>query len=200
MPVLDHDYQVQQTGYWCGPTAAHIALSTRGVIVDQGTLARECGTTVNGTDTIDQVTRVLRARSGVGYISRYMPNDPPTREQVDLMWADLTRSINAGFGAVVNIVAPPGNQPPGYPAWQTIWHYIAVVGTNESDRTVYVADSANFSGIQHYWLTIDKLASLCTPKGYSFAPVDPPPRVVDEDDDDAAWLPVLTQLMGPLGG
>lgn len=199
MPVLDHDYQVQNTYYWCGPTAAHIGLSTRGIIVDQGTLARECGTTVNGTDTIDQVTRVMRNRSGAPYISRYMPNDPPSRQQVDLMWSDIQRSIVGGFGVVVNIVAPPGNQPPGYPSNQTIWHYIAVVGTNESDRTVYVADSANFSGIQHYWLTIDKLASLCCPKGYSFADVVAPPPVVDEDDDDAAWVPVLTQLVGPVG-
>src|SRR5690242_19032231 len=39
--VLDHDYQAQQTGYWCGPASTRIALSTRGAPPSQQTLANE---------------------------------------------------------------------------------------------------------------------------------------------------------------
>src|SRR4051794_2125609 len=39
--VLSVDYQVQQTGYWCGPAATRIALSARGVYRSQSQLAAE---------------------------------------------------------------------------------------------------------------------------------------------------------------
>ncbi|MGN6103956.1 MAG: hypothetical protein ACTHU0_02525, partial [Kofleriaceae bacterium] len=68
---------------------------------------------------------------------------------------------------VANIVAPPSNQPPGYPSNETIYHYFAVIGYNPNTRQVYIADSANFGGNQRYWLSFDQLASLIPPKGYS---------------------------------
>jgi hypothetical protein len=124
-----------------------------------------------------------------------MPNDPPTQAQKDLLWDDVRKSIDGGNGLVVNIVAPASNHPPGYPNY-TIYHYIAVVGYDDV-QGVYVADPANFGGYQHYWLSVDKLASLIAPKGYTCAPTGAPPAP-NEDDDDAAWLPILTQLIGPV--
>ena len=50
--VLDHDYQAQVTGYWCGPTATYIALSTRMAAPSQSAFANELGTMTNGTDAI----------------------------------------------------------------------------------------------------------------------------------------------------
>ena len=166
--VLDHDYQVQQTGYWCGPAATRIVLSARISAPSQQTLANELGTTVNGTDWIGQVTAVLNDDLGGNYYkTTEMPNDPPTQPQRDRLWNDVVHSIDNDFAIVANIVAPPGNQPPGYPSNQTIYHYFAVVGYNSEKHEVYIADSANFSGYQHYWLTLDKLATLIPPKGYS---------------------------------
>lgn len=166
--ILDHDYQVQQTGYWCGPAATRIALSVRLSPPSQQTLATQLGTTVNGTDWIGQITQVLNNRLGAQhYVTTEMPNDPPTNAQREELWRDVVFSIDADFPIVANIVAPPGNQPPGYPADQTIYHYFAVVGYNTEKREVYIADSANFSGNQHYWLTFDQLATLIPPKGYS---------------------------------
>ena len=92
-----------------------------------------------------------------------------TAAQRERLWRDVQDSIDANFPIVANIVAPPGNQPPGYPSNQTIYHYFAVVGYNSEKREVFIADSANFSGNQHYWLTLDKLATLIPPKGYSSA-------------------------------
>ena len=164
--ILNVDYQVQETGYWCGPAAVRIALSARGIYRTQGDLAAQLGTHTGGTDWIGQVTRVLSNHVG-WYETKEMPNDPPTQAQKDLLWRDIVLNINNNYPIVANIVAPPGNQPPGYPPNQTIYHYFTVSGYNDVDRTVLIADPASFSGYQFYWLTFDHLASLIPPKGYS---------------------------------
>ncbi|MEV4312462.1 C39 family peptidase [Actinocrispum sp. NPDC049592] len=168
MAVLNISYQVQQTGYWCGPAATRIAISARtGNIPSQATLAAQLGTTQNGTDYIGQVTRVLNADLGTGwYETKNMPNDPPTQAQRDLLWRDVVLDINNGWAIVANIVAPPNNHPPGYPNY-TIYHYFTVIGYDSSDMTVKIADPASFGGHQIYWLTFNQLATLIPPKGYS---------------------------------
>lgn len=163
--VLPFTYQAQVTGYWCGPTATAIALSCRGVSVTQQQMANELGTTVDGTDWIGQVTRVLSAHVG-WFETKEMPNDPPTQAQKDLLWQDITYNVDRGYPVVANIVAPPSNHPPGYPN-ETIYHYFTVVGYNPDTKQVYIADPANFSGNSKYWLTFDQLATLIPPKGYS---------------------------------
>ena len=166
--TLEVDYQVQETGYWCGPAATRIALSARMGPPSQTDLAAQLGTTENGTDDISQVTSVLNANLGTGwYESKYMPDDPPSQEQKDLLWQDIVGDIDNNYPLVTNIVAPPGNQPPGYPSDQTIYHYFTVIGYDDANRTVLIADPASFSGNQIYWLTFDQLASLIPPKGYA---------------------------------
>lgn len=164
--TVDVDYQVQNTGYYCGPAATRIALSARGIQLSQDELAAQLGTTENGTDHISQVTSVLNNHVG-WYQTREMPNDPPSQEQKDQLWNDIVKDIDSGYPVVANIVAPPGNQPPGYPSDQTIYHYFTVTGYNPDDSTVQIADPASFSGNQIYWLSFDQLASLIPPKGYS---------------------------------
>ncbi|MCP2255402.1 Peptidase_C39 like family protein [Prauserella aidingensis] len=164
--TLDIDYQVQQTSYWCGPAATRIALSAQGVYRSQADLAAQLGTHTGGTDHISQVTSVMNYWVG-GYRTTEMPNDPPTQVQKNRLWNDVVTNINAGQAIVANIVAPPGNQPPGYPPNQTIYHYFTVVGYDDYYGTVQIADPASFSGYQMYWLTFDQFASLIPPKGYS---------------------------------
>src|SRR3954471_930534 len=165
--TLNIDFQYQQTGYWCGPAATRIALSARISPPSQQQLANELPTTTNGTDWIGQVTRVLNNHLGTGwYETKEMPNDPPTQAQRDLLWRDVVLDINNGYAIVANIVAPANNHPPGYPNY-TIYHYFTVIGYDSSDRTVKIADPANFGGNQLYWLSFDQLATLIPPKGYS---------------------------------
>lgn len=165
--VLDIDYQVQQTGYWCGPAATRIALSARMEPPSQATLAGELGTTTNGTDWIGQITSELNEELGATrYATTEMPNDPPTSSQQSRLWDDIVLSIDNNYPVVANIVAPPSNHPPGYPN-ETIYHYFAVIGYNPDTAQVYIADSANFSGNTLYWLSFDQLATLIPPKGYS---------------------------------
>lgn len=166
--IVNVDYQVQQTGYWCGPTATHIALSARIAAPSQQTLANELPTTVNGTDWIGQVTAVMNKYLGAGtYKTVEMPNDPPTQQQRDQLWNDIVHTIDAGYAMVANIVAPPSNHPPGYPNDQTIYHYFTVIGYNSKTHEVYIADPASFQGNQLYWLSFDQLSTLIPPKGYS---------------------------------
>jgi hypothetical protein len=168
MAVLTINYQVQQTGYWCGPAATRIAISARtGNVPSQATLAAQLGTTSNGTDWIGQVTGVLNRNLGTGwYETKEMPNDPPTQAQRDLLWRDIVLDVNNGYAIVANIVAPANNHPPGYPNY-TIYHYFTVIGYDSSDMTVKIADPASFGGNQIYWLTFNQLATLIPPKGYS---------------------------------
>ena len=168
--VLNIQYQVQETGYWCGPAATRVALSARRPNVpSQGALANQLGTTTNGTDYIGQITNVLNAHLGAGtYFTVEMPNDPPTPAQRARLWNDIVRNIDANYAVVTNIVAPASNHPPGYPNY-TIYHYFAVIGYNPDTRQVYIADSANFGGNKLYWLSFDQLATLIPPKGYAAA-------------------------------
>jgi hypothetical protein len=162
------EYQVQETGYWCGPAATRIALSARMAPPSQADLAAQLGTHEGGTDHIGQITTVLNNNLGTGwYETKEMPNDPPTQGQKDLLWNDIVLDIDNNYPIVANIVAPPGNQPPGYPSDQTIYHYFAVIGYDDVNRTVLIADSANFGGNQIYWLSFDQLATLIPPKGYA---------------------------------
>ncbi|MGP3970068.1 C39 family peptidase [Streptomyces sp. 6N223] len=166
--TLNVDYQVQETGYWCGPAATRIALSARMAPPSQSDLAVQLGTTEAGTDHISQVTDVLNAHLGTGwYETKEMPNDPPTQAERDLLWSDVVLDIDNNYPIVANIVAPPGNQPPGYPPDQTIYHYFTVIGYDDANGTVLIADPASFSGNQIYWLSFDQLATLIPPKGYS---------------------------------
>ncbi|MGW3545902.1 C39 family peptidase [Nocardia niigatensis] len=190
--ILGHTYSPQETGYWCAPGSTQIVLTARGIDVPERELADELGTDVDGTDWIGQVTAVLARRTGQPYVTVEMPNDPPTLAQVDRLWDDIVGSIDGGNGLVVNIVAPPGNQPPGYPSNQTIYHYIAVVGYDDHTRAVYIADPARFGGLEHYWLSVRMLAGLIAPKGYAAAPIA-------GHDDAEIWRDNLIQLVGPGG-
>ncbi|WP_432878118.1 C39 family peptidase [Kribbella sp. CA-245084] len=165
--TLNIDFQYQQTGYWCGPAATRIALSARISPPSQQQLANELPTTTNGTDWIGQVTRVLNNHVGTGwYETKEMPNDPPTQAQRDLLWRDVVLDINNNYPIVANIVAPASNHPPGYPNY-TIYHYFTVIGYDDSDQTVLIADPAGFAPTATYWLTFNQLATLIPPKGYS---------------------------------
>lgn len=164
--VLEFEHQWQETGYWCGPAATRVALTAVGQYPSQAELADELPTDEGGTDQISQVTDVLNAHEAGDYVTTEMPNDPPTAEQEQKLWGDVVRTIDQDHAVVANIVAPPGNQPPGYPTDQTIYHYFAVVGYNSETRQVYIADSAEFSE-GTYWLDFHQLATLIPPKGYS---------------------------------
>ncbi|MFF0816645.1 C39 family peptidase [Rhodococcus sp. NPDC003318] len=184
---LEYDRNIirQETGYWCGPASTQVVLNSRGILVDESVLASEIGTTWNGTDYVGLIERVLDVRvPDARYTSVDMPNDPPTQEQKDRLWRDIVRSIDAGWGVIANIDAPPSNYPVAVPPSTTspaysggeVFHYFAVMGYDDVTRAVWIADSG-FPPFG-YWMSFDQLATLIPPKGYCYADVEPAPVVL----------------------
>ena len=137
--VLPYDHRIvpQETGYWCGPSSAQVVLNSRGIVVEERVLAREIGTDEGGTDFVELSERVLDRRvPQARYTSVDMPNDPPSPAQRERLWRDLVRSIDAGWGVIMNWVAPPWNYARGVkgsisPAYHGGWvyHYVAAMAT-----------------------------------------------------------------------
>lgn len=172
----------QETGYWCGPASAQVALAVRGITVAEAQLARECGTHEGGTDSVLLIERCLDTRvPEAGYTSVQMPDDPPSRQQREQLWRNLTQSIDAGYAVIMNWVAPPSNYPRGVKGSEnlrygggTVYHYVACVGYDDTPpRSVRIADSG-FRPFQA-WISFEQCATLIPPKGYIYANVAPAP-------------------------
>lgn len=221
---LDYDRSIvpQETGWWCGPAATQIVLNSRGIKIPEREIAAAIeqienpgrGDDRDGTDYVGLIEIYLDRRvPDARYTSAYMLNDPPTTLQKDRLWRDLKKSIDAGWGVVANIVAPPrnppaatkGSKPPPYPRFVTTYHYVALMGYDDDPRAVWVADSAAFGGITGWWCPFDgkgSITSLIPPKGYCYAdvvaPATPAPTTKPEPapalaaitrtDWDAVWM------------
>lgn len=214
--VISYDRAVvaQETGWWCGPASTQVVLNGLGVRVPEAQLAAEIeqienpgrGDDRDGTDYIGLIEQVLDRRvPQARYTTVYTPNDPMTAAQKDRFWANLVASIDAGYGVVVNIVAPPNNPPravngstaPPYPRSSTTFHYGSLMGYDDSGaRAVWFADSAAFGGITGFWCPFDGPGSICsliTPKGYCYAAAPAPAAPASKPVDAVA---VLSEAMG----
>jgi Peptidase_C39 like family len=163
---LSYKYAVQINSWYCGPAAARIALTTRGLNPSQDALANQLGTTVNGTNSSEDITRVLNAMTKTSfYRTTLIPAKGVTKQQVDQLQADVVRAISHGYGVVTNIV-DSGQDVNGnwhsYPGG----HYIAVVGYQDNGRQVKIADPANPYSAS-YWMTASNLADWIGSRGYT---------------------------------
>lgn len=199
---LDYDRSIvpQETGWWCGPAATQVVLNSRGIKLKESWIAEQIeyienpgrGDDRDGTDYVGHIETFLKRQvPDAKYTSVFMPQDPPTKAQREKLWKDLKSSIDAGWGVVANIVAPPsnlpagtkGSVPPPYMRWTTTYHYVAIMGYDDdpANRAVWIADSANFGGITGFWCPFEgrgSITSLIPPKGYAYsqaAPVASPP-------------------------
>ena len=203
--VLEYDNSIvgQDTGFSCGPASAQVCLSIRGIFVDEATLAAEMGTDEGGTDYVALIERSLDPRlPEAHYTSVDAPHDPPTADEKDRLWDGILRSINAGYGIVMNWCAPPSNYPVGIKGSAspnygggTIYHYVTCAGydDNPAQRAVWIADS----GFQPpgYWISFDQCATLIPPKALCYANLPHPPA--EEPVPDYTTLS-YEQLCGPI--
>lgn len=210
---LDYDRSIvpQETGWWCGPASTQTVLQARGIRINESQIAAAIeeienpgrGDDRDGTDYVGLIEIYLdRQVPQARYTTVNMPNDPPTRAQIDRLFNDVKRSIDAGWGVVANIVSPPSNKPsatkgsvpPPYPRGIYTFHYVAIMGYDDTPgaRAVWIADSANFGGITGWWCPLEgpgSISTLIPPKGYCYADVAPappapaptPPPVVQPD-------------------
>ena len=164
--VLDYEYQAQPNFYWCGPAATRIALTARGKNPAQDYLAGKLGTTVNGTNSAEDTTRVLNSAGDTDfYRTREIPGSSATPTEMDRLQADVVRAITNGYPVVVNVVGGATDTAGGWHAYDG-GHYMTVVGYTDDGRTVKVADPAN-ANVSSYWVTTINMANWMAQRGYS---------------------------------
>lgn len=170
----------QDTFYNCGPASVQTIIgAATGNYPDESTLGRKLGTSTRGTDYIGQFPKVLNEYMPGKYVHRDLPGYPDAKGK-DAIWQHLKGSIDAGYGAVINIVAPPANYPkavspstisPRYTGG-VVYHYIAAMGyRDDGQRKVWIADSG--FAPYGYWISFDQLCSLIVPKGYAYSTASP---------------------------
>ena len=160
------DYQPQTTFYYCAPAATQIAASAQGHNLSQDDLAGKLGTTVNGTNSAQDTTRVLNTVVGSdAYHTTAIPGTP-NQAQVDQVQADVMQSLNGGRAVVANIagattdVTGAAHDFPG-------GHYLTVVGYHDNGGTVEISDPADVNGASDYWISTSNLANWMATHGYS---------------------------------
>ncbi len=183
--TLNFTWQGEELYYYCGPSSARMALSTRMTnLPSQQELGSYMGTTSNGTDDIGLVRGALDHYLNItAYLETDLPDDPPTAAQQAALKKALVASIDAGYGLVANVVS--GWRPPGYPPNGTIYHYVALVGYDQGGDKVLIADpaatgcgdglcgnpSSGFYNVpKSYWINTSDLGVWITPKGYTYHP------------------------------
>jgi hypothetical protein len=203
--VLDYDHSLvgQENGWQCGPASAQVALSCRGIFVEESVLAAECGTDQDGTDYVGLIENCLDPRlPEANYTSVDAPHDPPTADQKGQLWDAVLRSVNAGYAVVMNWVVPASNRPVGVKGSQspnygsyTTFHYVTCVGYDDEfpGGATAIADS----GFQppFYWISFDQCATLIPPKALCYA--DLPHAVPPATAPDYPLLG-YEQLCGPI--
>ena len=174
------EFVTQNSYYNCGPGSSQLVLDVRGIQVSEEELSGVLGTTTDGTPSIDCIANGLNHYDGESqYASMWMPDE----SQIDLMRERIFRTIAWGRGCVANVVVPPSNYPRAVPksdpnlpgaagvspnyAGGVVYHYISVLGADDTDDTVMVVDP----GFQPstYWVTVAQLASMVTPHGIVYA-------------------------------
>jgi hypothetical protein len=177
---------VAQTRSWdCGPASAQIILAAQGIDKSEDWLIGQIGTTTAGTNHAGLITPTLnQLLPGSGYVPVWLSNDPPSRAQVEKLWADVKRSIDADRGVILNFESPPNNRPrgtrgsvsPSYSGSNTIYHYVCGMGLAQDadgSRHIWVADPG-FSPFG-YWCSLEQVAVLIVPHAYAYASTAPLP-------------------------
>lgn len=148
--VLGHQYQVQETGYWCSAAAARIALSARGKSVSQADLARFMKVTSSvGLPNIKNLENALDNYTGSTYYQvKQWSSDAQLREKLA---ADVRYNVDRGHAVVINVIRVAGANFPG-------GHYATIVGYRNGGAQYAIADPASASR-RLIWLGADDVAS-----------------------------------------
>ena len=163
--VDEYRFQEQPNIYFCGPASTRIALSAQGKIQSQDELATKLGTTVAGTASAFDITRVLNAELGAdAYTTGEIPNDTATADEVRRLKTDLVAAINDERIPVVNIIGA-GTDTDGVVRDFPVGHYLAVVAY-DGDQ-VKIADPWQPVGDGTYWMSVDELGQWAASRGYS---------------------------------
>ncbi|HEX5543112.1 MAG TPA: C39 family peptidase [Micromonospora sp.] len=160
-------YERQPNFYYCGPAATKIALTANGHNLTQDALAEMLGTTTAGTDSAEDITRVLnKVKGGDSYRTSEIPGQRATDKEKDQLRADLVDSISNGDPVVANIAGTATDTDGNLHSFPG-GHYLTVVAYKDDGRTVKIADPFETRGDGTYWMSIDDLANWIASRGYS---------------------------------
>ncbi|TDB78058.1 C39 family peptidase [Micromonospora sp. KC723] len=163
---LKVDYEAQPNFYYCGPAATRNALSVIGKNIDVDAMARQMGTTENGTNSINDITPVLNKETGANtYHSVEIKDTKADDRQTGTLRADIVRTIDNGHAVVANIAGSATDTDGGVHSYEG-GHYIAVTGYRDNGDTVTIADSAN-PATASYDIHVDSLADWIASRGYA---------------------------------
>jgi hypothetical protein len=130
-------------------------------------LADKLGTTVNGTNSSRDITRVLNAQIGEKrYQTTEIANRKATAKQVGKLQADVVASINSGDPVVANIAGTVTDKAGEWHSYEG-GHYLTIVGYSDKGRIVTIADPADRVGGATYQLSTIDMANWIATRGYS---------------------------------
>jgi hypothetical protein len=165
--VANYDPALQPNGYYCGPAATRIALTGLGQAPSFDEIAGKLGTTPAGTNSINDITRVLNEYTGGGkYQSVEIPGSKATPEQTEKLRTDVVAAINSGEPVVANIagtVTDTAGESHSYKGG----HYLTITGYTEDGRLVSIADSWDKKGSNEYQLPVETMANWTASRGYA---------------------------------
>ncbi|MCI4061595.1 C39 family peptidase [Micromonospora sp. R77] len=162
---LNVRYEAQPNFYYCGPAATRNALSVLGKNIDVDAMAKEMGTTENGTNSINDITPVLNKETGKHYRSVEIRDSKADDKQTDTLRADIVRTVDDGRAVVANIAGTATDTDGNTHSFEG-GHYISVVGYRDGGKIVTIADSANPDQAA-YRMSVDNLADWIATRGYS---------------------------------
>lgn len=196
--TLQHEANRQDNGYHCGPAATRIALTTRGVYVDERVLAGKLGTATAGTNSSADVVRCSTQYVGAVYDDVYIPGETAAPAEIDTMVKDRV----LGRGRLW-----PRRQRRGHrsghrrsPLHLLGRHYVAVCGYGHNGDHVLVTDVAMG---RDYWMTAPTLTVWCARRGYAFAanaPVEARPLRVPPIEPGAPFPLQTGHYYGDING
>lgn len=165
--VDNYTFQAQPNIYYCGPASTRIALSAQGKIQSQDELAGKLGTTVAGTASAFDITRVLNDSMGKDvYKTVEIPNNSASPDEVQRMKADLTKAVDEERIPVVNVIGSAVDAD-GVQRSFPVGHYLTVVAYDGDGDKVKIADPWQPVGDGTYWMTVNDLANWSASRGYS---------------------------------
>jgi hypothetical protein len=165
--TLRFSYQEQPNVYYCGPAATRIALSAHGTAPSQQQVAKKLGTTEAGTDSVNDVTRVLNQTLGKSvYKTTEIPNQSATTSQVQRLKTDLKTAIDQHRVPVINVIGDATATDGGNHSFPT-GHYLTVVGYAANGDQVKIADPWQPVGDGTYTMTTTNLANWAATRGYT---------------------------------
>jgi hypothetical protein len=164
---LRFSYQEQPNVYYCGPAATRIALTAHGTAPSQQQVANKLGTTQAGTDSVNDVTRVLNQTYGKNtYKTTEIPGESANPKQVQRLKTNLTNAINHQRVPVINVIGTATDTNGGNHSFPT-GHYLTVVGYAANGDQVKIADPWQPVGDGTYTMTTSKLANWAATRGYT---------------------------------